>query len=491
MNAQSALAAQRRNKSVKRLMNALLLSAAFVAAYGGFAAMSCEAKGSPDACIGGGGDCLDIQGLIDEASANGGGKVVVPAGRHLVGQIDLRSNVELHLEKGAVLEGKVGLENYRVTTLPYSEGTWSAVVSAIGVTNVAITGEGEIFGNGTAWPQPEDYGGNQEGLRPRGVFFADCRDIRLSDFTLRDSACWGVVFKCCENVDVRRLRIDNHANANNDGIDIEARNAVIADCDIDAGDDGVCIKSNNPDFVVENVLVTNVTARSHCNALKLGTASHGTMRNVLFVDCRTEAPRRDFADRRFGRNRPWYVNECRAKAYPGVGADEPSGHSSIVVENVDGGVVENIVFRRIAVNGACAPIFIRAGTRTGRPCGTPPSGKRIFRNILLEDIEGASLSHVASSITGVEGCRVKGVTLRNVKIACRGGGDTAAERNRPVPEAACRYPDAHMFGSILPAYGLYVRHVDDILLDNVGFTLATETTDNRDAIVYHDVNARR
>ena len=257
MNAQSALAAQRRNKSVKRLMNALLLSAAFVAAYGGFAAMSCEAKGSPDACIGGGGDCLDIQGLIDGASANGGGKVVVPAGRHLVGQIDLRSNVELHLEKGAVLEGKVGLENYRVTTLPYSEGTWSAVVSAIGVTNVAITGEGEIFGNGTAWPQPEDYGGNQEGLRPRGVFFADCR--------------------------------------------------------------------------------------------------------------------------------------------------------------------------------------------------------------------------------------AKGVALRNVRIVCRGGGDTAAERTRPVPEVAGKYPDAHMFGCILPAYGLYVRHVDGPSLEDVSFVLKPGTTDGRDDKVLDDV----
>ena len=116
-----------------------------------------------------------LQERIDRASAAGGGRVVVPPGRHLVGQVDLRSNVELHLEKGAVLEGKVGLENYRVTTLPYSEGTWSAVVSAIGVTNVAVTGEGEVFGNGTAWPQPKDYGGNQEGLRPRGLFFADVK----------------------------------------------------------------------------------------------------------------------------------------------------------------------------------------------------------------------------------------------------------------------------------------------------------------------------
>ena len=436
------------------------------------------------------GPSLDTQCLlrqIDEAAANGGGKVVVPAGRHLVGQIDLRSNVELHLEKGAVLEGMVGLENYRVTTLPYSEGTWSAVVSAIGVTNVAITGEGEIFGNGTAWPQPEDYGGNQEGLRPRGVFFADCRDVRLRDFTLRDSACWGVVFKCCENVDVRGLKIDSHANANNDGIDIEARNAVIADCDIDAGDDGVCIKSNNPDFAVENVLVTNVTARSHCNALKLGTASHGTMRDILFVDCRTEAPRRDFADRRFGRNRPWYVNECRAMRYPGLGADEPSGMSAIVVENVDGGTVENVAFRRIVANGTCVPVFVRAGRRSGRSCGTPPSDKYVFRNILIEDVEGESLSSVASSITGVEGCRVKDVTLRNVRIVCRGGGDTAAERTRPVPEVAGKYPDAHMFGCILPAYGLYARHVDGLSLEDVSFALKPGTTDGRDDKVLDDV----
>ena len=436
------------------------------------------------------GPSLDTQCLlrqIDEAAANGGGVVVVPTGRHLVGQIDLRSNVELHLEKGAVLEGMVGLENYKVTTLPYSEGTWSAVVSAIGVTNVAITGEGEIFGNGTAWPQPEDYGGNQEGLRPRGVFFADCRDVRLSDFTLRDSACWGVVFKCCENVDVRRLRIDNHANANNDGIDIEARNVVIADCDIDAGDDAVCLKSNNPLFIVENVIVTNVTARSHCNALKLGTASHGTMRDILFVDCRTEAPRRDFVDRRFGRNRPWYVNECRAKAYPGVGADEPSGMSAIVVENVDGGTVENVTFRRIVANGTCTPIFIRAGTRSGRPCGTPPSDKYVFRDVLLEDVVGESLSAVASSITGVDGCRVTDVTLRNVRIVCRGGGDTAAERTRPVPEVAGKYPDAHMFGCILPAYGLYARHVDGLQLDNVSFPLAPGTSDRREPMVFDDV----
>lgn len=429
----------------------------------------------------------DIQREIDEASARGGGRVVVPPGRHLVGQIDLRSNVELHLEKGAVLEGKVGIENYRVTKLPYSEGAWSAVVSAIGVTNVAITGEGEIFGNGAAWPMLGSSGGNQEGTRPRGVFFADCRDVRLSDFILRDSACWGVVFKCCDGVEVRRLKVDSHANENNDGIDVEARNVVIADCDIDSGDDAVCIKSNNPGFTVENVLVTNVVARSCCSALKLGTASHGTMRDILFVDCRTEAPRRDFRDRRFGRDRWRFANADRAREFPGLGEEEFAAGAGIAVGNVDGGVVENVTFRRISVKGACVPLFVRAGTRSGRACGTPPSDKRVFRNILLENVSGEACSSVASSITGVDGCRVKDIALHNVHIVCRGGGDTAAARTLLVPEVAGSYPDPHMFGTILPAYGLYVRHVDGLALDNATFALAPGTSDSREGVVCDDV----
>ena len=431
-----------------------------------------------------------FQSQIDAASAAGGGRVIVPAGRHLVGQLDLRDNVELHLEKGAVLEGASGMENYRVTELPYSEGTWSAVVSAIGVTNVAITGPGEIYGNGTAWPQPENFGGNQEGLRPRGVFFADCKGIRLCDFKLRDAACWGIVFKCCDSVDVRRLTIDNHANVNNDGIDVEAKNVVIADCDIDAGDDGVCLKSNTPDFIVENVLVTNVTARSHCNALKLGTASHGTMRNVLFVDCRTEAPRRDFIDRRFGRNRRFYEEDPdRLARHAGVVPGEVSCGSALAVENVDGGTVENVTYRNITANGSRAPIFVRAGTRSGRSCGTPPSDRRVFRNIVFENVTGEAMSFVASSVTGVPGCRISGVTLRNVRIVCRGGGETEAERTRPVPEAAGGYPDSHMFCCMLPAYGLYARHVDGLALENVAFTLKPGTTDRREAIVLDDVGA--
>lgn len=177
------------------------------------------------------------QTAIDDAAKAGGGRVTVPAGRHRVGGLEMRSNVELHLEKGAVLEGVVGLENYRLVELPYSEGVWSAVVMGLNVTNVAITGEGEIFGNGRSWPQPEDFRGNQEGRRARGVFFSESKGIRLSDFFLHDVGCWGVVLKCCDGVVAHRVRISNHVNANNDGFDIEAANAVFEECDVSTSDD--------------------------------------------------------------------------------------------------------------------------------------------------------------------------------------------------------------------------------------------------------------
>ena len=419
---------------------------------------------------------------IDEISARGGGCVTLPRGRHLVGQLDLKSNVELHLEKGASLEGRVGLEHYRVLTLPYSEGTWSAVISAVGVTNVAITGGGEIFGNGRSWPQPHDYGNNQEGHRARGLFFANCEGVRLEDFTLRDAASWGIVFKCSRNVLARRIRIDSHANANNDGFDIEAANVLIEDCDVDSGDDAYCIKSNDPGFSVENVIVRNSIGRSHCCAFKIGTASHGTVRNIRFERCRAEAPRRDFIDMRrhsscYGKG--WFYRKGYDDYSSGVGI------AAIAVECVDGGIVEGVVFSDIELSGYMAPIFIRGGIRTERSCGTPPSEKRILRDVTLSNVHGRGEGPVASSISGVDGCRAENIRLKDVEIVCRGASVEASSAPSVcrVPSRPNVYPDpcGCFHPSILPAYGLYIEHAD-VSMENVVFRLVAGAEDVRRAV---------
>lgn len=421
------------------------------------------------------------QEAIDAASQKGGGVVAVPAGRHLTGQLYLRNNVELHLEEGALLEGEVGLHHYVAHTIPFSEGTMSAVVMGVGVTNVAITGTGTIFGNGRAFERVQTVGGCEEGFRPRGVFFGGAKDVRLEDFTLRDAACWGIVIQRCDGVAVRRVKVDSVVNINNDGIDIEGKNVVVEGCDVQSGDDGYCIKSNDPDYVVENVVVRNCRVRSHCSALKLGTATHGTMRNVRFEHIIVSAPTRFHRDLA-----PMPSDLTVNRPIMGVPAYLCGpAQAAICVECIDGGVVEDVCFDDITIGGASVPIHIRGGFRSGRACGTPPNDKKILRNVVISNVRGRAEQARPSTILGCNACRIQDVTLRNVDIECVGEG---AKRNAlpfsiPGEDVAGMYPDAFMFVDYhLPSYGLFVDHADGIKLENVNFTLRKGTLDNRSAV---------
>ena len=427
------------------------------------------------------------QAEIDAVAGGGGGRVVIPAGVHPTGQLELKSNVELHLERGAVLEGSGDPGDYPALTLPYSEGCWRAVVRGVGVTNVAITGEGVIDGRGERFSMdfrqvPRDV--CTEGLRPRGIFLADASRIRLEDFTLRDAACWGIVLKCCRGVEARRVRIDSHAHWNNDGFDIEAADVLVEDCDVDAGDDAVCIKSNNPDFAVEDVVVRNCRVRSHCNGLKLGTASHGTMRNIRFEHCRVRAPRRDFRNREPGREGRF----AHAGTLRPVTADAPAGAgtSAICVECVDGGTVEDVVYDDIDLKGMLVPVFIRGGARTGRKCGIPPSRSRILRHVTIRNVRGSAVGAKPSSITGVEGCRPTDISLEDVDIVCVGeNGPMSWAFDEPGAKYAGCYPEATMFDGLrLPAYGLYADLAERITLRSVRFSLRSGDVDFRQPVFF-------
>lgn len=424
-----------------------------------------------------------LQREIDDVSSRGGGCVTVPAGRHRVGSLLLKSNVELHLAKGAVLVGRDDRDGYSVFRPRYSEGEMFGMVMAHGVTNIAVTGDGVIDGKGGKWAHLSTFGSDTEGLRPRGLVFWECKDIRIEDISLVDAACWGCVFQCCDGVVVRRMKIDCHAIGNNDGFDIEAKNVLIENCDVDTGDDAYVLKSNDRDFIVENIIVRNCIGRSTSNVFKLGTASHGTMRNVRFENCRSEACRRSFCN---ADGKDWFAS-YRKKCWPGA-SDGNMSLSAIAVECVDGGVVSNIVFKEIVVKDCLVPIFVRGGIRQRRGCGIPRNDKNVLRDIRIEDVTASADSYVASSITGVRGCRPADVVLRNVHVHCKGGGDTRAEMDRPVPEVEGEYPESRMFKCMLPAYGLYVRHVDGIVLENVVFAVQADQWDSRPAIVYDDVS---
>ena len=426
------------------------------------------------------------QEAIDCAAAAGGGVVIVPAGEHIVGGLELRSNVELRFEKGAVLKALPGLENYRTVKLLHSEGDWSAVVMGLGITNAAITGEGVIFGQGGKWPEPtkEDFmRGNQEGLRPRGIFFNDSKNVRLEGFTLKDAACWGVVLKECDGVVVRRVKVDSHANWNNDGFDIESKNVLIEDCEADTGDDSFVIKSGNPNFKCENIVFRRCTARGQANGFKIGTATHGIVRNVRYANISCGVGRRVCTKLTDGT--PMKLLKFHRRC--DIDARNPTGCmlSALSFACVDGGIVEDVVVEGLELlGGVRQPIYIRADFRKVGMQSEKimPSKWNILRSIDISNIRGQAMGPYASAIIGVEGFHVENVRLRNVDVTVEGAGEkeSLAAIETPVPSPSSSYPTPDAFyPHIFPAYGLYIAHADGVTLDNVCFRLKDGTCDLR------------
>ena len=402
-------------------------------------------------------DTADLQKRIDAVAAKGGGEVCVAAGDYTVGTVFLRSDVTLVLETGATLHASADKTDF-------ADGQRIAVLCAEGARNVAVRGAGTVDGNGGAY-QPKN-GFVPEG-RPRCAAFFDCTNVVIEGVTLRDPAFWTCYFRHCDGVTVRGVTIRSHANYNNDGLDIESRNVLIEDCDIDADDDGICLKSDTPGYCVENVEIRNCHLSSSCNAVKCGTASAGGFRNVRVHDCvidqRTDS----------------YMWDWRRRV-AGVTVTK-SGLAAFAFEVVDGGFLEDIRVSNVRVSGMHAPFFVRYGARQ-RPSDPDRS---YLRNVVFTDIDATGVSREASSVTGVPGLRPQNIVFRNCTLRLPGGG-SADEASSRVPEAATGYPDIYMFGERfgLPASAFYVRHADGVAFENVVVVLSA--ADARPALVADD-----
>ena len=223
-----------------------------------------------------------IQAAIDACAASGGGTVLVPAGTYITGTLQLRDRVTLHLENGAVLKGSDHLVDYPEILGSFTDAVGQkrnrCMFYAVGATGVAITGQGAIDGNGGA------FGYDQDG-RPFLLRMINCRDVQLTGITLRNSPGWVSHYLGCENVHIHGISIHSHTNGNNDGIDIDScRRFRVSACDLDCGDDAICIKSTRA-TPSENIVVTGCVIRSIWGALKLGTESAGDFRNIIISDC--------------------------------------------------------------------------------------------------------------------------------------------------------------------------------------------------------------
>jgi len=281
---------------------------------------------------------------IAACTAAGGGRVTVPAGLWLTGPIELKSNVDLHLERGALVQFTPDRSQYPIipSSATGSNLTVASPIYGYSLKNIAITGEGIFDGAGESWrpvkktkvtasqwkeitssgvlsadgsvwwpsreamngedylknlktakPKPvaEDYLPARDFLRPYMLFLVNCEKILIDGVTIRNSPKFVFYPSACTNLTMRNVNIFNEWWAQNgDGIDISAcKNVVIYKCTVSAGDDGICMKSSgakNPDEArLENVLIAGCTVYHGHGGFVIGSNTDGGMRNIYVTDC--------------------------------------------------------------------------------------------------------------------------------------------------------------------------------------------------------------
>jgi len=289
-----------------------------------------------------------IRQAIEDAVKCGGGKVVIPEGIWLSGPIEMKSNIELHLEEGAILVFTKTKEDYPLYLSDF-EGTASirarSPIYAQNASHVSITGKGVIEGSGELWrpvkqskvtrkewealmkksqyvvqggeggiwmPSRTFYDGwmaeaagtlsrndvnKAEGywdyFRPVMIRFYHCDHVLIEDVTSQNSPAWNIHTCFCEHVTIRRVNVVNPYYAQNgDGLDVEScRYVDILDSKFDVGDDAICLKSGKGAAArqtkgpTEYVHVRNCTVLHGHGGFVVGSEMSRGVRHVEVREC--------------------------------------------------------------------------------------------------------------------------------------------------------------------------------------------------------------
>jgi len=288
-----------------------------------------------------------INNAIASCSAKGGGVVRIPQGLWITGPIILKSNVNLHIDRAAVLQFTGDKEQFALVEGNY-EGHAAvrnqSPISGTDLENIAITGDGIIDGHGDVWraiakdrltegewknlaasggvvsengkawypsqkylnglASPDagtlsngktaaDYEQMKDFFRPNMLVLTNCKKVLLQDATFENSPAWCLHTLLCQDLTLQGVHVRNPWNAQNgDGIDIEScKNVLLENSTFDAGDDGICIKSGRNEegrrrgVPTENVIVrNNVVYRAH-GGFVIGSEMSGGARNIFVSDC--------------------------------------------------------------------------------------------------------------------------------------------------------------------------------------------------------------
>jgi hypothetical protein len=424
---------------MKNLKTIAFLLAALFAAPGVSGQLSVKKFGAK-----GDGKTLDtrsIQNAIDVVFKNGGGVVDVPTGKFLIGTLILKDNVELHLHPGATLLGSPDYHDYTEIIHKYDSRTNGLyakyfMIFAEGAENISITGTGIIDGNGLKNFQESD----PQNLRPYMIRLVNCSRVTIRDVKLLESANWTLHLLGCSDVNVDGVDIDNHVRSNRDGIDIDACNRVtVANSRFNTGDDAIVLKSTN-DTLCQNVAITNCVIRTTASAVKTGTESGGGFKNITVSNCVI----RDLPD-----------------------------HTGIELITVDGGMMQNIVIDNIVMENVASPLFIRLGNRA-RPykAGQYVDHQDDVKSIYLNNITVVDCKR-PGILMGLNSKKLNDIVITNYSV--KNSVEQTPVPYDKVPLDEFGYPAGTYFKN-LPAYGLYVRNVEGLRLQNINMYSAEGET---------------
>jgi polygalacturonase len=434
-------------------------------------------------------DSPAINRAIEEAAQRGGGTVILPPGTYLSGSIQLRSNLTLRLEAGAVL---LAASEKQATFEAPEPNEWSdrgyqdfghshwrnSLLWGIGLENVTIEGPGLIHGLGLdcgfdRFADPargeQPYRANPPGSGNKAIALRDCRNVTLRDFRMLHGGWFAILATGVDNLVIDNLLIDT----NRDGMDIDAcRNVRVSRCSVNSPwDDGICLKASYALGAVrhcENITISDCflagsfdegslldgsfkrsvpAYKSYgCGRIKFGTESNGDFRNIAIANCVFD------------------------------------GSRGLAIESVDGSHIEDVAISNLTMRHVTnAPIFLRLGARLRGPSGT-----------VVGSIRRVSIDHVvASGADGTLGCIVSGIPghpiedlrLSHLRLQQQGGGSRELGARVP-PEQEKSYPEPGMFGA-MPSYGFFFRHVRGAALD--GVKLDYVSPEARPAFVLDDV----
>ena len=419
-------------------------------------------------------DTVAIQTAIDTCNKNGGGKVVLEGGTFLSGTIYLKSNVDFNITISAKLLGSDDPNMYskdthhnRYIDEPDMDRCF---IYAQDVTNIAITGKGEICGNGASLPIKGGI------ARPMMIRILRCKYIRLNGLRLRDSAAWTTAFLDSENIWAEDLDISSQTNYNGDGLDFDGcKNIFVSNCRIDGSDDNICLQASSREYPVKNVHIVNCSLSSVCAGIRIGLKSVGDISNVVIQNCTFENVWRE----------------------------------GIKIESSEGGKIENIMANNLVMHNVRRPLYLL--------CNNTIAGLGITEFPAIGELKGVTISNLRITednemknthlrfgkdimgtpqfngirIDAYKTHKIESVILSNINYQVL-GGIKADEIPEEYPEVLdCRIEkDKRGSGNYYPDWSrtgfMDIRNVDDIQIENI--RLSSIACDERTPVIIENCN---